>query len=45
MNLISKIILKIMDKFPQIKKDVEQSFQKDKEIENDREYVSIDKEI
>ena len=28
MNLISKIILKIMDKFPQIKKDVEESFQK-----------------
>jgi hypothetical protein len=44
MNLISKIILKIMDKFPQIRKDVEESFQKEKEIEKDIECESIDKE-
>ena len=27
MNLISKIILKIMDKFPQIRKDVKENFE------------------
>ena len=45
MNLISKIILKIMDKFPQIRKDIEESFQKEKGIEEDIEYESTDKEI